>query len=62
MFAEFSNYWWLLIFIPFLYFGGKYWVQKKRTQQKTPLFTNNQNFEIHQWFWVVKVVLIGIGI
>lgn len=62
MFAEFFHFWWLLILLPLLHFGGKAFVQRKEKQRKIPLFQKNENFSVSRWFWVVKIGLIGGGL
>jgi Ca-activated chloride channel family protein len=62
MLAGFSSYWWLLLLLFLLLWGGIRFVREKNSQQKQPLFFNNQNFSPFREHALLQVLLLLFGL
>lgn len=62
MFTEFSSFWWLFLFLPFLFWLGKLFFQNQQAKQKNLLFQKNQNFLPSSFFQAIKIGSSLLGI
>jgi Ca-activated chloride channel family protein len=62
MFAEFSSYFWLLVFLPMLWWLGRNWGKYKQQQHESFFFIQNQNQKFSYKIFLLKYFLVLTGL